>query len=186
MSQPPSASPLDRLPQAALRGDEAAWTALYESCFDAVWNVALRHSRGERSVAEEVVQEAWMTAVKKLRSFDGTRGSFEAWVCGLARQHARNARRRRVRLDLLERPLAPELVLEARGNSSSAVDGMTWERVWAALPTFDQSMLRARYEERCSLDEIAASRGLSAKAIEARLARARMRFKKLWEREERR
>jgi RNA polymerase sigma-70 factor (ECF subfamily) len=174
-----------QLRSAALRGDEAAWTALVEASFDIVWVTARRHVRGNRSLAEEVVQEAWMTAVKKLARFDPARGPFVAWVCGLARQHARNARRRTARAELRLRPLTVELVeLTEAATPRASSEALT--RVWAALPERDQRVLRARFEEQRSIAEIAAAFSASEKAIESLLGRARERFRRLWLREEQR
>ncbi|MBL8900853.1 MAG: sigma-70 family RNA polymerase sigma factor [Planctomycetes bacterium] len=174
-----------QLRAAALRGDEAAWTALVEASFDVVWATARRHVRGDRGLAEEVVQEAWMTAVKKLARFDPARGPFAAWVCGLARQHARNARRKAARAELRERPLHTELaeVVHAAAPTTSAE---TLARIWSALPERDRRVLRARFEEHRSIAEIAALFSASEKAIESLLARARERFRRLWIREEHR
>ncbi|MGK2910233.1 MAG: RNA polymerase sigma factor [Sphingobium sp.] len=62
-----------------MAGDAAAWRALYDGAADTVGRYA-RWRTGCAELAEEVVQEAWLTAARRLASFDPRRGSFAQWV----------------------------------------------------------------------------------------------------------
>ena len=70
----------------------------------------------------------------------------------------------------------------ARSAGASGADAL--ERVWSALPDRDREVLRARYEEHLTIEQIARAARATEKAIESRLGRARERFKKLWQRED--
>ena len=80
---------------AALAGDEAAWRTLYDGACDELWNYALWRCAGLRDLAEDVVQESWLVAVRRLADFDPVRGSFLAWLRGIAALVVKNQLRSR-------------------------------------------------------------------------------------------
>src|SRR5438067_1263605 len=82
---------------AVLAGDPAAWRAWYDEHFDRLAAYARWRCGGLAELAEDVIQETWLTAVRRLRSFDPDRAAFFAWLCGIASNAARNAVRSRRR-----------------------------------------------------------------------------------------
>ena len=165
---------------AVLRGDVAAWRAWYAEHFDRLAAYANWRCGGIADLADDVVQEAWITAVRRLRSFDPAKGPFFAWLCGIASNAARNAirgwRRHRTRF----RPL--ESTDDPPATASSVSDDA--ERVAAALaelPEHYEEVLRAKYFDQLSVEAIAQARGESAKATESLLTRARQAFREAFE-----
>src|SRR5919201_1956083 len=79
---------------AVLAGDERAWRTWYEESFDGLYAYVLWRCGGLRDRAHEVVQETWLTAVRRLRAFDPEQGSFAAWLRGIAANVLRNQLRR--------------------------------------------------------------------------------------------
>lgn len=80
----------------ALRNrDERAFSDLVERCSGIMLRLALAHVHN-RAIAEDVVQEAWLTMLGSLDRFEG-RSSFRTWLLGivvnLARSRARAERR---------------------------------------------------------------------------------------------
>jgi RNA polymerase sigma-70 factor (ECF subfamily) len=80
----------------ALRNrDERVFSDLVERCSGIMLRLALAHV-ANRAVAEEVVQEAWLTMLRSLDRFEG-RSSFRTWLLGivvnLARSRGRAERR---------------------------------------------------------------------------------------------
>jgi len=76
---------------AALRsGDENAFSALVDACGPAMHRLALTFVRSS-AVADEVVQEAWLGALRGLDGFEG-RAALRTWllriVANIARSHA--------------------------------------------------------------------------------------------------
>ena len=76
---------------AALRGgDEEAFSALVDTYGAAMHRVALAFVRS-RAIADEVVQEAWLGALRGLDRFEG-RSALKTWLCrivaNIARTHA--------------------------------------------------------------------------------------------------
>ena len=86
------------LRDAVRAGDEAAWKTLYQESFAALYAYVLWRFAGLRDAADEVVQDAWLTAVRRIGRFDPARGCFADWLCGIAANLLRNHfRRERVR-----------------------------------------------------------------------------------------
>ena len=89
--QPPETSSSETALVAALRrGDENAFSALVDACGPAMHRVALTFVRSS-AVADDVVQEAWLGALRGLDRFEG-RSTLRTWllriVANIARTHA--------------------------------------------------------------------------------------------------
>ncbi len=169
------------LREAVLAGHESAWRALYERSFDVVYAFVYHRVGRQPHRADEVVQEAWLVAVRRIASFDPARGSFESWLKGIAENVLKNHRRRWAR-DARSSPL------EASGpKDTTPNDERTLEirelvaLVLTALPGRYQDVLRAKYEEQLSVAEIAARSGGTPKSIESLLSRARESFRNAYE-----
>lgn len=80
-----------RLIAAARRGDSRAFAALVGAHQQAVRGF-LRRFAGHWADADDLAQEAFVTAWSKLNRFEG-RSSFRSWVCGVGYRIARDARR---------------------------------------------------------------------------------------------
>jgi RNA polymerase sigma-70 factor (ECF subfamily) len=80
-----------RLIAAARRGDSRAFAALVDAHQQAVRGF-LRRFAGHWADADDLAQEAFVTAWRKLASFEG-RSSFRSWVSGIGFRIARDAKR---------------------------------------------------------------------------------------------
>ena len=69
-----------------LDGDEEAFTLLYRRRNPAIYRFALRMS-GNQALAEDVTQEVFMALIQDAKRFDASRGSFSAFLFGIARNH---------------------------------------------------------------------------------------------------
>ena len=163
------------LREAVLAGEERAWRQWYDECFDDLYAYVLWRCGGLRDHADELVQEVWLTAVRRLSSFDPARGAFAAWLrglaAGLARNHFRRAARRRA-LPLPEDVASADETDLARREQAEQV-----ARALAGLPEHYETVLRAKYLEGASVAGLAAARGESIKATESLLTRAREAFR---------
>lgn len=90
-------------------GDAAAFAALFRRRQREVYRFAL-HMTGSPSAADDVTQEVFLTVMRDASRFEAGRAPAVAWLCGIARNHAR---RRRVR----DRNLAP---LDEGGEPAAA------------------------------------------------------------------
>lgn len=161
---------------AVLAGDGAAWRTLHDRFFDPLY--AYIHCRtGRRAdLTEDVVQECWLTAVRRIRDFDPERGAFDLWLRGIAlnvlRNHHRGRRRDAAQSGAWEAPSRDERCPERPAELSEEIAIVLTE-----LPVRQQKVLVAKYEEGLSVEEIAARWGESWKAVESLLARARAAFR---------
>ena len=82
---------------AALRaGDEAAFRSLIRRYHGPMFRLAMTYV-GDRGVAEDVVQESWLTCVRSLDRFEG-RSSLKTWIFGIVINTARSRRRKESRI----------------------------------------------------------------------------------------
>lgn len=162
---------------AVLAGDAAAWADWVAGLFDRVAGYVRWRCGGAAEVADDVLQDTWLTAARRLRDFDPDRGPFEGWVCGIAanvvRNHLRSAARRAART----RPLATEPTQPEPAGKSERVAAAL-----AALPDRYERVLRAKYLDGRPVADIAAAWGESEKAVESLLTRARQAFREAYER----
>lgn len=178
----------DRAVRAAvLAGDEAAWRAWYDETFDALYGYVRWRCGGRCDWTDEIVQETWMTAVRRIRRFDPARASFAAWLRGIAanvlRNHVRRQRSRQRRVQ----PLDGSPVVEGNNGRPANHDEQSRRimRTLDTLPEAYEAVLRAKYVDRLTVAQIATAGDETAKAVESRLARARAAFREMYEKFER-
>jgi RNA polymerase sigma-70 factor (ECF subfamily) len=118
----------EALVRALQAGEEQVFNDLVERWSGMMLRLALAHV-DSHAIAEEVVQEAWLTVLRSLNRFE-QRSSFRTWVLGIvvncARSRAR-AERRLVPLSSESRPVVdPARFLPA--------DHPRWPHHWAVEP----------------------------------------------------
>jgi RNA polymerase sigma-70 factor (ECF subfamily) len=167
------------LRDAVAAGDEAAWRAWYGAEYALLEAYVLWRCGGARDLADDVLQDTWLTAVRRVRRFDPAAGTFHAWLCGIAANVLRNHLRSRRRRGGRQEPLDGEV-----GREDPAVgDREQAGRVSAALaglPERYEQALRMKYLDRMTVTEIAAAAGETEKAIESLLSRARAAFREAY------
>jgi RNA polymerase sigma-70 factor, ECF subfamily len=167
------------LRSAVLAGDEQAWKTWYEECYRPLAAYVAWRCGGLRDLAEEIVQETWLTAVRRIRSFDPDRAEFAVWLRGIAanllRNHLRSRARRRLVTHLGNGQQVSSKSLEV--DYERQEQGECVARALADLPEHYEAVLRAKYLEQRSVQQIADSWQQSPKAIESLLTRARHAFR---------
>ncbi len=155
---------------ASSRGDQDAFAQIIERYQRAVHAVAYSGTR-DRAQADDVTQDAFVIAWRRLDELrDGTR--LAAWLCGIARNLARDTRRRHRRefLGETEEPVC------ARTPFHAMSDAETEQIVAAALgnvPDVYREPLVLYYYEEQSIEDVARSLGISAATTNKRLSRGR-------------
>src|SRR6476661_1782961 len=81
------------LMQLVRRGDTLAFEVVYERHATAAFSLAFRMT-GTRNVAEDVVQEAFLSLWRSGARYDRARGSVRTWVLGIVHNRAIDALRR--------------------------------------------------------------------------------------------
>jgi RNA polymerase sigma-70 factor (ECF subfamily) len=81
------------LMQLVAENDDAAFAILYERHTNVAFSLAFRMC-GKRAIAEEVVQEAFLSMWRSGSRYDRMRGSVRTWVLGIVHNRAIDALRR--------------------------------------------------------------------------------------------
>jgi RNA polymerase sigma-70 factor (ECF subfamily) len=159
-------------------GTEERILAAYRETIDALYGYVSRHCCGDRALAEDVTQETWLRAVRDWRRH-GPPDRPLAWLITVARNLLASYYRRR-RPSPLE-SVSPGDVLAAVDNgrtSESAEVAAVVCHALARLPAAQAQLLEAFHFEDRRTSQIAEAFGLSERAVEGRLRRARERLRR--------
>lgn len=165
----------------ALAGHQSAYGALMRRHRDAVWRLARGHV-GDPDEALDITQETFVAAFAALARYDVAR-PFRVWIARIALNKCRDwARRRAVRrlfafarpidaaLEFADPDASPEETLHSQRELSRIHAAIT------ALPATLKDVLLLRTIEAMSQADTAEVLGITEKAVETRLYRARARL----------
>ena len=93
----PDAVPDDDLLERIAAGDAAAFTTLFRRRQTDVYRVALLMT-GVRAAAEDVSQDVFLAVIRDAARYEPGRSTVTAWLCGIARNHARRRLEREGRM----------------------------------------------------------------------------------------
>jgi RNA polymerase sigma-70 factor (ECF subfamily) len=146
---------------------------IYRGTIDRLYGYVSRRCGGDRALAEDVTQETWLRAVREWRN-KGVPEVPLAWLTTVARNLLLNELRKRRPLPL-EDVSPAELMgaVEAGGASDSAEVAAMVNQALARLPDPQSRLLESFHFDRIRYAQIAESLGISERAVEGRLRRAR-------------
>jgi len=172
-----------------LRGDESAFDEFFEDNFPRLYRFALARMNHDHHAAEEVVQATICAAIAKLRTYRGEAALF-TWLCTFCRHeisaHYARLKREPPLTELVEEQEDVMAALESLWvlSGASADDLVRQHEVERLvrvaldrLPRHYADALAWKYVESLSVKEIAARLGLTPKAAESLLTRARVAFR---------
>ncbi len=149
-------------------GDEAAFEAIYHDHQRGIYRFSL-HMSGDRAIAEEITQDAFVALIERPNGFDGARGTLAAYMFGVAR----NLLRKRMRLDWASEPL---LDTDYAAEDEDPVEAFTLEAVRAAVvslpPVYREAVALCDLQE-ASYEEAAAILDCAIGTVRSRLFRGR-------------
>jgi RNA polymerase sigma-70 factor (ECF subfamily) len=151
----------------------------------------IHYRLGRSGHVEDVVQDTFLVALQRIHAFDG-RSSLYTWLCGIAKNRIRMARRTKAPRSLdealegadpeidailaeVEREPLPDAILERRETRDLV--GATL----SSLPPDYRRALLEKYVEGISVAEMAGRAGKGSKATESTLTRARVAFARVFE-----
>jgi RNA polymerase sigma-70 factor (ECF subfamily) len=146
---------------------------IYRGTIDRLYGYVSRRCGGDRALAEDVTQETWLRAVREWRN-KGVPEVPLAWLTTVARNLLLNELRKRRPLPLDDVSPAELMgAVEAGGASDSAEVAAMVNQALARLPDPQSRLLEAFHFDRIRCAQIAESLGISERAVEGRLRRAR-------------
>lgn len=166
------------LVRAAQAGDDQAFAAIVVRHTPRLYRVAL-HIVGDRSDAEDCVQEAWISAWRHLPGYRST-AAVSTWLYRITTNAALMRVRRRhltVDLDRVAEPAAQG----AYGDPERSTATVTVRRALLALRPEHRTVIVLREFEGLRYEQLAAVLGLSVPAARSRLHRARLALTELLE-----
>jgi RNA polymerase sigma-70 factor (ECF subfamily) len=154
-------------------GDEEALRMLYERYAGLIYTLALRIV-GDRHLAEEVLQNAFLNCWNRARQFDVERGQVRAWLFGIARNNAIDLLRSRSHQDRLRSatvlPGPGELGEPQRGDDSETVAlRLTVQAALADLPAEQRQLIEMAYFGGLTQSEIAQTSGVPLGTVKTRM-----------------
>ena len=163
--------PVDRwLVWAAGRRDEGAFEQLVRAHTPAMYASALR-TTGSRELAEEAVQDAWLSAWVHLAGFRGD-SSVRTWLFRIVITKALNALRRPVRTVPIER--VPEPPVDSAEHHVEVAERVhAVRRAVAALPERQRDAVVLRDLEGLSYLDVSTALGCSVASVKSALHRGR-------------
>lgn len=157
---------------------ETQVVAIYRETVDALYGYASRKCGGERQLAEDVTQEAWLRAVREWRR-TGLPDNPLGWLITVARNLLLNHFRRREPLPIDAVPAAAAIAsVDGDESADSAEVAQLVHAALTRIPPHEAKLLEEFHFERCRVARLAEQYGTSERAIEGRLRRARERLRR--------
>lgn len=171
------------------RGDQHAFTELFERHSDFVYNVAFRRT-ANWDAAEEIAENVFLELWRQRQRLTTVGGSLRPWLAGVAANQAKrwwrsHARKSRAVLRLGARAQAEADAGAVDGDPAEVVAGRVDDQrqmraLLAAvdqLPDDQRDVLTLWAWEQLSYDEIAVALGIPVGTVRSRLSRARARLR---------
>jgi len=155
------------------RRDEATFRLLYRQVSPAVFGFALRLAGSERARAEDLLQEAWMRALRQSSRFRG--GSLARWLSGIVVNCWREQRRKEGREELA----SPAALDEAARVEADWSETPLLQRAVDTLPDGFRAVLLLHDVEGFTHEEIAQMLAIDSGTSRSQLFRARRRLRGL-------
>lgn len=168
-------------------GDEAAFEEFYDSYFQALYRFAQARLGQDAELAKEMAQATVCKAIEKLASYRGEAALF-SWLCSICRfeisGHFKRERRSPPQADLLGESGALRDVLDALPALDDPENELLRREVARLvheavdhLPSRYGQVLEWKYSDGLAVKEMADQLGMTPKAVESLLTRARLAFR---------
>ena len=128
----------------------------------------------DEHAAEDVVQDAFLTAFARRAEFDPRRGTYRAWLYAIARNRALNDLRKKRPRPV---PEPPEAEPRRVGDPHEPEAFLLFDRALARLPEEQWAAFVLAEIHGLSHAEVAAVEGIAPGTVKSRVARARARIR---------
>jgi RNA polymerase sigma-70 factor, ECF subfamily len=162
---------LDELLKRTAAGDQAAFGALYDRTAARLFAVCLRVAR-HRRLAEELLRETYVRIWDSAKQFDPAKGRALAWMTTIARTHAIDV----IRIKIREPRPPDEVTLEAAeptalGAMEARVEFDAIGRCLRELAYGERHAIVLAYRDGLSHDQLAVLLGVSVESVKEWVSR---------------
>lgn len=166
-----------------IKGEEKAVRELYRKYSFRLLNFILLKI-DSRQDAEEVLQDTFVSALDTLPLFAGQSSLF-TWLAAIAKHEVADFyRKQKIKKVLFSRlPFLERLASQVLGPEEELAEKEMKKRVGEVLEKLSEGyrqILRLKYEKGYQVADIGRKLGITSKAAESRLTRARLAFRKIW------
>ena len=167
----------EEMMQLIARGDEAAFTKLYDRHKDAL-AAHLWRQCGDPELTAEAVSETFVRVWRRAKSFQPGKGSFKVWMMMVATNALRTLWRKQMRPG----ELIPEQFPDPKGTSEDdRIAVLAMESVWRDLRQEHRQAVSLRFFSGMSYHEIAAIQRVPVSTARTRVFYALRRLRQLLE-----
>jgi RNA polymerase sigma-70 factor (ECF subfamily) len=160
-------------------GDRAALQTVYRLTSPKLFGVALR-ILGERSEAEDILQDIYLTVWQKASAFDASRASPMSWLIAIARNRVIDRLRARGNRRMESIEAAIDIVDPAPGADTALEESETNSKLHVCLDTLAQrerAALRAAFFDGNTYEELAARMRVPLGTMKSIIRRAMIKLK---------
>ena len=162
----------------AVQGNELAWEMLFKQHFKPIYNYCLKLTAGNSHDAEDITQQAFITAARKIHKYKADTGTFRHWLLGILKKCTLKHYAKKHK----SIPFDHALLKYLENPEKRCPPGLLIYETLALLPTRYSKVLEAKYIDKQTVREISESNQSTEKAIESLLTRAREKFRQVYER----
>ena len=160
-------------------GDDWALREAYARWSPLVFRLAVR-SLGDRTDAEDVTQQVFISAWRTRSGFDDSRSALSAWIVGITRHRIADAHEARSRTRRLEDALVAE------ASARPAIGDDVADRVMVAeeldrLEPVPRRVMQLAFYDQLSHSQIAETLGLPVGTVKSHVRRSLSRLRTRWE-----
>lgn len=132
------------------------------------------HFTGDRTGAEDLAQDIFLTAYQRLKNYTHSRGAFSTWLYQIARSHCLDEiRRKKLHVDIDTLPNLASLTESLTEAEKTEIR----EAVEVLEPPIYRQVIEAYYWEGKSYEEIARQYDLPLNTVRTNLRRAKLQLK---------
>lgn len=166
-------SNIDLLVISAQRGNQAAFTELIKHFHQPLLHYAIRLC-GEQELAQDAVQETWISTTKKLRKLNDPK-AFQYWLYKTLKWRITDAVRKNPQTEAITFDITSQY---------SEVNNDDLSVLIAKLPLIEQEVIHLFYLAELKLTDIANIQNVPVGTVKSRLNRARNQLKVIYKEEE--
>ncbi len=162
-----------------LRGDREAFDRLIRLYYDYVYGFLLKTTRN-KELTEDITQETFLKAVQNIEKFDcSAKASFGTWLVTIARHSYIDCLRKR-RISFSD---TDDISLKDETDIAEEIERkIQCEEIAAAAKTLPQKqeiVIRLKYSEGLTTNEIAERLGIEPKTVKSRIHDATVKLRKM-------